>query len=243
MYINYIIKGSEDYKKYRHIVIDEAQDYNLFTFYILKNILSESTFSIYGDLAQSLYSNRSIKSWEDVVEKVFNYNISIKYLNKSYRTSIEIMNEANKINKHLNYKLAEPVIRHGSKVQYIDTQQSTITNSILNQINYMKKQGCKTIAIIGKTPKEVDTIYNDIISKIKVEKITSKNYNFSNDICITTGYLSKGLEFDGVIVFNVMDCNYDINNRLDMKILYVSMTRALHELSILYDKNLLSILR
>ena len=70
MYINYIIKGSEDYKKYRHIVIDEAQDYNLFTFYILKNILSESTFSIYGDLAQSLYSNRSIKSWEDVVEKV-----------------------------------------------------------------------------------------------------------------------------------------------------------------------------
>ena len=40
-----------------------------------------------------------------------------------------------------------------------------------------------------------------------------------------------------------MDCNYDINNRLDMKILYVSMTRALHELSILYDKNLLSILR
>ena len=105
------------------------------------------------------------------------------------------MNEANKINKHLNYKLAEPVIRHGSKVQYIDTQQSTITNSILNQINYMKKQGCKTIAIIGKTPKEVDTIYNDIISKIKVEKITSKNYNFSNDICITTGYLSKGLEF------------------------------------------------
>lgn len=242
MYINYIINGAEDYKKYRHIVIDEAQDYNLFTFFILKKILSNSTFSIYGDLAQSLYSSRSIKSWEDVVEKVFDNNISIKYLNKSYRTTIEIMNEANKINKHLNYTLAEPVIRHGSKVQYIDTKQSNITNSILNQINYMKKQGCQTIAIIGKTPKEVDTIYNDIISKIEVEKITSKNYNFSNDICITTGYLSKGLEFDGVIVCNVMNSNYDINNNLDMKILYVSMTRALHELSILYSDDLLNIL-
>ena len=239
MYINYIINGAEDYKKYRHVVIDEAQDYNLFTFFILKEILSNSTFSIYGDLAQSLYSSRSIKSWKDVVEKVFNNNISIKYLNKSYRTTIEIMNEANKINKHLNYTLAEPVIRHGSKVQYIDIN---ITNSILNQINYMKKQGCQTIAIIGKTPKEVDTIYNDIISKIEVEKITSKNYNFSNDICITTGYLSKGLEFDGVIVCNVMNSNYDINNNLDMKILYVSMTRALHELSILYSSNLLNIL-
>lgn len=242
MYINYIINGAEDYKKYRHVVIDEAQDYNLFTFFILKEILSNSTFSIYGDLAQSLYSSRSIKSWKDVVEKAFNNNISIKYLNKSYRTTIEIMNEANKINKHLNYTLAEPVIRHGSKVQYIDIKQSNITNSILNQINYMKKQGCQTIAIIGKTPKEVDTIYNDIISKIEVEKITSKNYNFSNDICITTGYLSKGLEFDGVIVCNVMNSNYDINNNLDMKILYVSMTRALHELSTLYSSNLLNIL-
>ena len=243
MYINYIINGAEDYKKYRHVVIDEAQDYNLFTFFILKKILSNSTFSIYGDLAQSLYSNRSVKSWEDVVEKVFNNNISIKYLNKSYRTTIEIMNEANKINKHLNYTLAKPVIRHGSNVEYIDTNQSNIIDSILNQINHMKKQGCKTIAIIGKTTKEVDIIYNDIISKIKVEKITSKNYNFSNDICITTGYLSKGLEFDGVIVCNVMNSNYNINNKLDMKILYVSMTRALHELSVLYDKELLNVLR
>ena len=243
MYINYIINGAEEYKKYKHIVIDEAQDYNLFTFFILKQILSNSTFSIYGDLAQSLYSNRSIKSWEDVIEKVFNNNISIKYLNKSYRTTIEIMNEANKINKHLNYTLAEPVIRHGSNVQYINTEQESIKETILNQIDYMKKQGCKTIAIIGKTSKEVDDIYNEIIDKIDIEKITSKNYNFSNDICITTGYLSKGLEFDGIIIFNVTDSNYDINNKLDMKLLYVSMTRALHELSILYDANLLNILR
>lgn len=54
-------------------------------------------------------------------------------------------------------------------------------------------------------------------------------------ICITTGYLSKGLEFDGVIIFNVINSNY---NKLDMKLLYVSMTRALHELNILYSDDL-----
>ena len=205
---------------------------------MLKKILSNSTFSIYGDLAQSLYSNRSINSWEDVVEKVFNNNISIKYLNKSYRTTIEIMNEANKINKQLEYSLAEPVIRHGSNVQYINTAQNQINDVILHQIDYMKKQGCKTIAIIEKTPKEVDDIYNKIIDRINVEKITSKNYKFSNDVCITTGYLSKGLEFDGVIIFNVTNSNYNKNNKLDMKLLYVSMTRALHELNILYSDDL-----
>ena len=242
MYIYYIINGAEEFKNYRHVVIDEAQDYNLFTFFMLKKILSNSTFSIYGDLAQSLYSNRSVNSWDDVIEKVFNNNISIKYLNKSYRTTIEIMTEANKINKQLGYSLAEPVIRHGANVQYINTVQKQISNVILNQIDYMKKQGCKTIAIIGKTPKEVDNIYNKIMGKINIEKITSKNYKFSNDICITTGYLSKGLEFDGVIILNVNNSNYNKKNELDMKLLYVSMTRALHELSVLYSDDLLNIL-
>ena len=243
MYIKYIINGAEDYKRYRHIVIDEAQDYNLFTFYILRKILSDSTFSIYGDLAQSLYSNRSISSWEDVVQKVFLGKMSIQYLNKSYRTTIEIMNEANKINKHLSYTLAQPVIRHGSDVKYVDTSKINIIDSILKEIEYMKENDCKTIAIIGKTLGEVEQIYNDIKSKINVEKITSKNNNFSNDICITTGYLSKGLEFDGVIICNVTDDNYDVESNLDMKLLYVSTTRALHEISILYNKSLLSVLR
>ena len=57
-------------------------------------------------------------------------------------------------------------------------------------------------------------------------------------ICITTGYFSKGLEFDGVIIFNVINSNYNKNNKLDMKLLYVSMTRALHELNILYSDDL-----
>ncbi len=243
MYINYIINGAEDFKNYRHIVIDEAQDYNLFTFFILKKIMCNSTFSIYGDLAQSLYFNRSINSWEDVVQKVFLNKMSMQYLNKSYRTTIEIMNEANKINKHLSYTLAEPVIRHGSRVKYIETSNINMVSSILEQIHYMKQNGCKTIAIIGKTAEEVELLYNNINNKITVEKITSKNFACSNDICVITGYLSKGLEFDGVIIYNVSNNNYNINSNLDMKLLYVSMTRALHELCVLYDKDILKILR
>lgn len=42
--------------------------------------------------------------------------------------------------------------------------------------------------------------------------------------------LSKGLEFDAVIILNKDDYNKD--SILDMKLLYVSMTRALHKLYI-----------
>ena len=71
LYINYKIYGNNEYLKYKHVVIDEAQDYNEFLFYTLKTIMKNASFSIYGDLAQSLYPNRSIENWDILKEKVF----------------------------------------------------------------------------------------------------------------------------------------------------------------------------
>ena len=50
-------------------------------------------------------------------------------------------------------------------------------------------------------------------------------------------YLAKGLEFDAVIIYNVDD--YDCKNEIDMKLLYVAMTRALHKLDITYHTSLI----
>lgn len=44
----------------------------------------------------------------------------------------------------------------------------------------------------------------------------------------------KGLEFDVVIINNANENIYSSSNPLDMKLLYVAVTRALHELDIVY---------
>ena len=44
-----------------------------------------------------------------------------------------------------------------------------------------------------------------------------------------------------VILTDVDDLTYDINNILDMKLLYVAITRALHHLDILYTNDKLSL--
>ncbi len=44
----------------------------------------------------------------------------------------------------------------------------------------------------------------------------------------------KGLEFDAVIINNANENIYSSSNPLDMKLLYVAVTRALHELDIVY---------
>lgn len=64
IYIRYKLMGDNIFDNYKHIVIDEAQDYGAFAFYSLKCIFKSATFSIYGYIAQSLYSYRSIENLE-----------------------------------------------------------------------------------------------------------------------------------------------------------------------------------
>ncbi|MFR2585135.1 MAG: HelD family protein [Bacilli bacterium] len=196
MYIKYRLYGAEEFSKYRHVVIDEAQDYNTFTFYVLKNIMYNSTFSIYGDLAQSLYSYKSIQTWEEIIDSVFNGECEILYLNKSYRTTIEIMNEANKINELLGYSIAIPVIRHGKEVQYVSSKENNLYNTILEIINNSLNKNYKSIAVICKNQPIVEEVRNNLSKIIDFDKTNENNQNSINSICCISSYLSKGLEFD-----------------------------------------------
>lgn len=220
MYIKYKLSGSDIFHNYKHIVIDEAQDYGEFNFYVLKKIFKNSTFSIYGDLAQAIYSYRSLSSWESL-GAIFD-NLEIIKLNKSYRTTIEIMNEANKINELLKLDKAIPVIRHGDKVEYTDME-------IINVLNELKEK-YNTVAIITKTQEEANNLYEELKDKMELNLINSNHLNYNSNINILPSYLSKGLEFDSVIINNRNSFKED--SVLDMKLLYVSMTRALHKLYI-----------
>lgn len=238
MYLTYRIYGPSYFYKYRHTVIDEAQDFGDFNFYALKKILPNSTFSIFGDLAQSIYQYRGIKEWEFIINNIFNKDCKIKYLKKSYRTTTEIMEEANNITKYLGLNTAEPVIRHGINVGYhefIDSNIDYISTFIESYIN----KNYSSIAIICKDELEVINIYNGIKDKYSnINIISNSNTSYNGGICIITSYLAKGLEFDGVIIANASNDKYNKEKAIDMKLLYVSMTRALHELNILYKGNL-----
>ena len=237
IYIEYKINGYKDFDKYRHIVIDEAQDYNTFSFIALQKIFPKASFSIYGDVAQSIYSYRSLDNWESIKNNVFK-TVDIKYLNKSYRTTIEIMNEANKINKYLNLPEASAVIRHGNEVTYKKVLE---TKEFIPLINELIADGKKSIAIISKDTETSNNLYLNLKNNIDLTNISDKTVEDINGICTISCHLCKGLEFDAVIINNVN--NFDINNKLEMKLLYVAMTRALHSLVITYNDGIPKLLK
>lgn len=232
MYLKHRIKGSDYFDRYRQVVIDEAQDYKEFIFITLRLIFKNATFSIFGDLAQSIYPYRSIGSWDSIENEL---NATTCTLKKSYRTTIEIMMEANKINRYLGLFEAEPVIRHGRPVRY---ENDASYENILNHILLYQEKGHKTIAIISKNEMDAKHIYDYLKNHIAISHVTIDDAEYHGGICSITSSLSKGLEFDAVILADASKEVFDSENETDMKLLYVSMTRPLHELLILYQTEL-----
>lgn len=238
IYIKRVISPDKDYEKIRHVVIDEAQDLGEFNFYSLKSALPSATFSIFGDLAQSIYDYRGINSWEEVNNSMFKNNGNIINFNKSYRTTAEIMNVADDVAESIGLGRSDLVVRHGEDVLVSEIEEEkNIPEYIAKKIIEYKEKGYKTIAVISKTELLSNYINDDLAALgINIPNVSEID-DLSDErfrICTISNQLAKGLEFDAVIINNANENVYSVSNPLDMKLLYVAITRALHELDIVY---------
>lgn len=239
MYIKKCTSPEKEYEKYKHVVVDEAQDLGEFNFFILKKTLSNATFSIFGDLAQSIYDYRGVDNWQKVNESMFNESGTIINFNKSYRTTAEIMNVADEVASSIGLWKSDLVIRHGNPVNLTKSKSKEETaDLIIKRIEEYKNKGYNSIAVISKT----DKLSIEINELLKERNVNIPNVSIDDDlsdekfrICTISNQLSKGLEFDAVIINNASEEIYSSENKLDMKLLYVAITRALHELDIIYN--------
>lgn len=243
MFIRLYLFGNGEYKNIKCVVIDEAQDFGIFSYFVLKKLLSNATFSIFGDMAQGIYSYRAIGDWNEIKENVI-FDAEFLNLKKSYRTSIEIMNEANKVSEAIGLGKANPVIRSSGPIIKTNIEKDKEALYIVNRVKEYQSQGFKSIAIVYKDQTNMMDL-NRLLKKEKIESeiIYKDQEKYNGGVCILTSYLSKGLEFDVVIIADADDSIYLSNNILDMKLLYVAMTRALHKLELIYNNNICKYLK
>lgn len=232
-------------ENYIHTVIDEAQDYSLMQFNVLKEISKNNSMTIVGDLGQGIYNYKGINSWESLIEKVFSEDATYITLSQSYRSTVEIIEFANRVleKQELNIKPALPILRHGDEPRVINAREQEeigVIDSLLEEI-YSKNK--KTVAIICKTYKACKELHKRLKkeSQYKWELIEENQSKLDIDNLIIPSYMTKGLEFDATIVYN---CNEDMyrNEVLDKKLLYVALTRALHLQYVMYRGALSSLL-
>jgi len=241
VYLHYKIFGLSEKNEIRYAVMDEAQDFSLFEFYALKSILNTERFSILGDMSQGIHSYRGIKSWEDVIEKVFSAErCTYLTLEQSYRTTVEIMEMANKIIERCpiqNLLLAKPVLRHGEQPDiYSFKTNKAVLKKTYEKIKSLQAEGFHSIALIAKSSKPCMVIEKALkkYPDLHFLRINGKDQTYHHNLVIVPAYLAKGLEFDAVIILN-LDESYE-ETELDLKLLYVAMTRALHRVTIIYNQ-------
>jgi DNA helicase II / ATP-dependent DNA helicase PcrA len=225
--------------KYQHTVIDEAQDFSPFQLSVLKDFTIGNSFTILGDLSQAIHSYQGIHSWDEF-QQVFQNKIGYFELERSYRSTMEIIEFANHVlsNGGKPLMLAKPVFRSGDEVKIRKVSQEEQVAFLNKQIAELQNKGATTIAIIGRTEETCELLYKKLMkSGLKLTFINSKQRDYQGGTSILPVYLSKGLEFDAVILLDVNQLHYQKNIR-DSKLLYVACTRALHDLTICYSEDL-----
>lgn len=248
MYIKYMVHGIRTKFELKHIVIDEAQDFSEFQFYIFKKIVKSNSLTILGDLAQGIYFYRGTNNWQKTMSIVFGDGIDPTYLTlkKTYRTTEEIMNVANKVISHIMDKLncppGEPVMKNGAPVivKHFENEEKMV-EQIKERLKEYKEKGFSNIALICKTVEDCIKLKEQLQDE-EIHIISSKDSEYAGGINIVPSYLSKGLEFDAVIITNADVHNYT-DSEVDTKLLYVCITRAMNTLEIYHIDELTKLLQ
>jgi DNA helicase-2/ATP-dependent DNA helicase PcrA len=248
--LNYIKKTliiTESYDFVSHIIVDEAQDFGVSVFYIMKRLFPECTFTIMGDVSQNINYDTGMNDWETLKTEIFQPDKDKFYvLAKSYRNTVEISNYAGRVLKHCTFKTydIEPVIRHGKEISITRLENDkAITAKTVEILKENLEQGFTTVAVICRTIEETVKVQELLGKHITIQhsKAGVEEMTYTNGIMVLPIHMTKGLEFDSVILWNPDDINYKVCDA-DAKLLYVAITRALHEFFIVYKGNLSGLL-
>ena len=226
IYLKGLLNGFPYSNLIKQVVIDEAQDYNEMQYIILTKIFKRASFTLLGDVNQTINPYQKYDSLE-VLKNILDGNTKYVELSKTYRSSKEIIEFTNKI---LNLKHVS-AIRKEESVPVIKRYDDKY---LKNDINYLKNK-YKSLAIITKDMLDAIKLYDLLKDDYKdISLVANNTSKFNRDLIIIPSYLSKGLEFDSVISYTSKNNLY---TKKEKYLYYVVLTRCQHEL-IVYNNSL-----
>lgn len=222
LYIKIKLESIKLQNEIKYVVIDEAQDYSILQFIVIKEITKCSNMTIVGDSNQRIIPLGGKLPMDEIEGSHFN-------LSKSYRSTFEIMEYAN---KYLTSKKIVPLVRNGKKpVEKLFHDREDFIENLISDIDSLKEKGYESIAVITRNSDETYKAASEIRKGEEfVSVIDSDNETYKSGVAVLPVYFAKGLEFDAVIV--IRNAEESIESEEDRRLMYVMCTRALHELEV-----------
>lgn len=242
----------EEESRLKQIIIDEAQDFGVMIYYVLHTVLSEAVFTIMGDVSQNIRYETGMNDWKELRGAVFtDPKDCFHMLRKSYRNTIEISRFASHILDQATFETypIDPIVRHGEPVRFLRCEgEEELAAKAASILMEEKKKGYDTMAVICTDEEEAQQVRallasaaKNLDSAFELAAIHEED-TFQKGVQVLPIHLTKGLEFDTVLIWNPNKEHYCHSDR-DAKLLYVAVTRALHELNVVYTGELCELLR
>lgn len=250
-YMKEELEKDESNRRYRHIIIDEGQDFSPEMLRALVRLVSnKGSLSFFGDIAQQIYGSRlSWRSADIAVTKVWKFEYN-------YRNSKEIRDLAVAITKMQYFEEREdkdlilPVVPKASGPKPAIIHAKSKEKEIKYMVELAKRE-MKTskVAILVRTRELVREIQGCMtgINNYQILSGEMGCWNENINLSIGTYHAAKGLEFDTVIM---PFCNAEVipdesnlrafddrNDALteEIKLIYVTVTRAKRGLILTYS--------
>ena len=234
------MRETEVISEAHHIVVDEAQDFGVMVYAVLKECVRSCTYTVMGDVSQNIRMDYGISDWEGVKNILLTgERDNFCVLRKSYRNTVEIANFASDILAHGEFPGygAEPVIRHGEAVGIRQTAGRDLYREAAKICKGWQTDGFDTIAVICRDQKQAQETAELLQKELPVMPWDPEKASFEKGIMVFPVEYTKGLEFDAVLLLSPDRESYPIDDG-HAKLLYVAATRALHRLEVLHTGNL-----
>jgi DNA helicase-2/ATP-dependent DNA helicase PcrA len=236
-YLDHLLNGTIQ-NRYRHIVVDEAQDISPIEFKLLSEASSNNWFTVLGDTVQRLTPYRGIRTWKRDLMRVFGLSdIEVQPARRSYRSNKQITVFNNRILRTFDKNIDAPIPfeRDGHRVEYhrhrtASDMYKRVTEDI-DRIRSLDGLENAIIAVLARDQRNLNE-FQKFCGESGVDGITligQERYINSQTVLARIPDV-KGLEYDAVIVMGVNESFTDTT--FNKKLLYIATTRAKHYLGI-----------
>ncbi|MCF3139110.1 AAA family ATPase [Paenarthrobacter sp. AR 02] len=218
---------------FEHVVVDEAQDLNLFEWRILEE-MNAGNWTLVGDMQQR--HSLQVKTWSDITTRIPGTQWDVSTINTGYRTSQAIADfAAALLPKASGFRKASPLGR-GIPPRIINAAaiRRTVESITLEQCQRLAQtRPDGTVAVI--TP-NIDGVVREarLSGWMPKDKWTWAD-NADRTYSFLTPEEARGLEFDAVVV--IEPSTFRAKSGSDGR-LYTSLTRANLELVVVHSRQL-----
>jgi DNA helicase-2/ATP-dependent DNA helicase PcrA len=229
--------GGQDALSYEHILVDEAQDLSPVELAVLTQTVSGGqSITLAGDVAQRLHMDNGFTGWKDLLDELSLSHVQVEPLRISYRSTEQIVQFAEAVLGHLAGASPPQTTRAGVPVELFTFAH---TGDAVGFLAEALRELCAdepqaSVAVVARYPEQADLFHAGLRQAEipNLRRIAEQDFPFKAGVDVTDLRQVKGLEFDYVILVEVNQSTYPVDDEA-RHLLHIGATRAAHQLWLL----------